>query len=53
MSERIKKAGRHVSQNEPLIFEHSAQGKRGFELPLLFLQRSRNDALVAHEVSVY
>ena len=35
MSERIKKAGRHVSQNEPLIFEHSAQGKRGFELPPL------------------
>ena len=35
MSERIKKAGRHVSQSEPLIFEHSAQGKRGFELPPL------------------
>ena len=32
---RIKKAGRHVSQNEGLIFEESAHGKRGFELPPL------------------
>ena len=35
MTERIKKAGRHVSQNEGLIFEESAPGKRGFELPPL------------------
>ena len=34
-SSKIKKAGRHVSQNEGLIFEHSAPGKRGFELPPL------------------
>jgi glycine dehydrogenase subunit 2 len=35
MSDAIKKAGRHVSQNEGLIFEKSAPGKRGFELPPL------------------
>jgi glycine dehydrogenase subunit 2 len=34
-SSRIKKAGRHISQNEGLIFEKSAPGKRGFELPPL------------------
>src|SRR6202166_496233 len=33
LPDRIKKAGRHVSQNEGLIFEKSAPGKRGFELP--------------------
>ena len=31
----IKKAGRHTSQNEGLIFDKSAPGKRGFELPPL------------------
>ncbi|HKW88761.1 MAG TPA: aminomethyl-transferring glycine dehydrogenase subunit GcvPB [Candidatus Acidoferrales bacterium] len=31
----IKKAGRHVSQREDLIFEKSAPGKRGMELPPL------------------
>ena len=31
----IRKAGRHVSQNEGLIFEKSAAGKRGMELPPL------------------
>ena len=35
MSERIKKAARHTSQSEGLIFEKSAPGKRGFELPAL------------------
>ena len=35
MADRIKKASRHVSQNEGLIFEKSAPGKRGFELPPL------------------
>ena len=35
MSDGIKKAGRHVSQNEGLIFEQSAPGKRGMELPPL------------------
>ena len=29
LTDRIKKAGRHVSQNEGLIFEESAPGKRG------------------------
>ena len=33
MADKIKKAGRHTSQNEGLIFEKSAPGKRGFELP--------------------
>ncbi len=35
MSERIKKASRHTSQSEGLIFEKSAAGKRGTELPPL------------------
>ena len=35
MSDRIKKVGRHVSQNEGLIFEKSSPGKRGMELPPL------------------
>ncbi|HXX16236.1 MAG TPA: aminomethyl-transferring glycine dehydrogenase subunit GcvPB [Candidatus Eremiobacteraceae bacterium] len=35
MNERIKKATRHVSQNEGLIFERSSPGKRAFELPPL------------------
>ena len=35
MTNQIKKAGRHVSQNETAIFEQSAPGKRGFELPPL------------------
>ncbi len=33
MPDKIKKASRHVSQNEGLVFEKSAPGKRGFELP--------------------
>ena len=32
---KIKKARRHVNQNEVLIFEKSAPGKRGIELPPL------------------
>ncbi len=35
MTDRIKKAGRNVSQSEGLIFEKSAPGKRGMELPPL------------------
>ena len=35
MTDRIKKAGRHVSQSEGLVFEKSAPGKRGMELPPL------------------
>ncbi len=35
MSDRIKKAGQHTSQSEGLIFEKSAPGKRGMELPPL------------------
>jgi glycine dehydrogenase subunit 2 len=35
MSEKIKKATRHTSQNEGLIFEKSSPGKRAFELPPL------------------
>src|SRR6201981_1724445 len=35
MSTKIKKASRHTSQSEGLIFEKSSPGKRAFELPLL------------------
>ena len=35
MSHQIKKATRHTSQNEGLIFEKSSPGKRAFELPPL------------------
>ena len=35
MDDRIKKATRHTSQNEGLIFEKSSPGKRAFELPSL------------------
>jgi glycine dehydrogenase subunit 2 len=35
LADQIKKAGRHVSQGEGLIFEKSARGKRGIELPPL------------------
>ena len=33
MAHKIKKAARNISQNEGLIFEKSAPGKRGMELP--------------------
>jgi glycine dehydrogenase subunit 2 len=35
MKESIKKAARHTSQSEGLIFEKSSPGKRGMELPPL------------------
>jgi glycine cleavage system P protein (glycine dehydrogenase) subunit 2 len=35
MNEKIKKARRHTSQSEGLIFEKSSPGKRAFELPPL------------------
>ena len=35
MTDKIKKASRHTNQNEGLIFEKSAFGKRGTELPPL------------------
>ncbi len=35
MNEKIKKASRHISQNEGLIFEQSSAGKRAFDLPRL------------------
>ena len=35
MNDKIKKAGRHTSQSEGLIFEKSSPGKRAFELPPL------------------
>ena len=35
MDEKIKKARRHTSQSEGLIFEKSSPGKRAFELPPL------------------
>src|SRR6202166_2402647 len=35
LTNRIKTAGRQVNRNEGLIFEESAPGKRGFEVPPL------------------
>jgi glycine dehydrogenase subunit 2 len=35
VNRKIKKASRHTSQNEGLIFEKSSPGKRAFELPPL------------------
>ena len=35
MSDSIRKARTHVSQNEPLLFELSSPGKRAFQLPAL------------------
>jgi len=35
VNRKIKKAARHTSQNEGLIFEKSSPGKRAFELPPL------------------
>ncbi len=35
MTDKIRKASRHVNQNEGLVFEKSAPGKRGMELPPL------------------
>ncbi len=35
MSDHVKKASRHVNQNEGLIFEKSSPGKRAFDLPPL------------------
>ena len=35
VDDKIRKAGRHTSQSEGLIFEKSAPGKRGIELPPL------------------
>jgi len=35
MTDKIKKAGRHTSQSEGLIFEKSSPGKRGMQLPPL------------------
>ena len=35
MNHITRKATRHISQNEGLIFEKSSPGKRGMELPPL------------------
>jgi len=35
LTDKIKKASRHTSQSEGLIFEKSVRGKRGIELPPL------------------
>jgi glycine dehydrogenase subunit 2 len=40
MSDKIRKASRHVNQNEGLIFEKSSPGKRAFELPPLDVPRA-------------
>jgi len=49
MNEKIKKASRHVNQNEGLIFEKSSPGKRAFELPPLDVPKVEpTKALGAH-----
>jgi glycine cleavage system P protein (glycine dehydrogenase) subunit 2 len=45
----MKKAGRHVSQNESLIFERSAPGKCGMELPPLDVPPADANALLGTE----
>ena len=49
MADKIKKAGRHVSQNEGLIFEKSAPGKRGMELPPLDVPAVTAEAALGSE----
>jgi len=39
LPDKIKKAGRHTSQSEGLIFEKNVAGKRGIELPPLDVPR--------------
>src|SRR5262252_993300 len=49
MNDKIKKASRHVNQNEGLIFEKSSPGKRAFELPPLDVPAAEpSKALGAH-----
>src|ERR1700747_3657003 len=49
MNEGIKKASRHVNQNEGLIFEKASPGKRAFELPPLDVPAAEaSKALGAH-----
>ena len=49
MNDNIKKAKRHVNQNEGLIFEKSSPGKRAFELPPLDVPKAEpSNALGAH-----
>src|SRR5215467_2187412 len=49
MNEKIRKASRHMNQNEGLIFEKSSPGKRAFELPPLDVPASESaKALGAH-----
>src|ERR1700758_657330 len=49
MNGKIKKASRHVNQNEGLIFEKSSPGKRAFELPPLDVPAAEaSKALGAH-----
>jgi len=35
LNEKIRKATTHISQNEPLLFEKSSAGKKGYRLPPL------------------
>jgi glycine dehydrogenase subunit 2 len=47
----IRKAWRHVNQNEGLIFEKSAPGKRGMELPPLDVPAVDAEAALGREFS--
>ena len=51
MNEKIKKAARHTSQNEGLIFEKSSPGKRAFELPPLDVPPADASTLGKHHRS--
>src|SRR5205807_10305550 len=49
MNDNIKKAKRHVNQNEGLIFEKSSPGKRAVELPPLDVPKAEpSNVLGAH-----
>jgi glycine dehydrogenase subunit 2 len=49
LSDQIKKAARHTNQNEDLIFQKSAPGKRGLELPPLDVPPADARALLGPE----
>ena len=38
----IKKVRQHINQNEPLLFERSSPGKRGYQLPDAGCSRRRS-----------
>ena len=45
----IKKVSKHIVQNEPLLFEQSSPGKRGYQLPDWMFRRSIAEAALGAE----